>query len=705
MELGILIFAIIAHIGIGVFTYLNNPKSATHRFFLLFTVVASFWAVAQYLSLHQVTSEETLSVIRWSMSAAALYSFSLYLTIHTFPSSKIQISKPWIIGYCVLTAIVFIASQTPLIFADIKGAGSSAEPIPGPGIPLFGITAGYFIIGSIFLLIKRYRKAHGLLKAQLQYMLIGVIGSAFLMFFTNFVLVVFFKITSLIIFGPTYTLIFIGTTAYSIIAHQLFDIRIIVRRTLVYSGLLFFAVVAYGMIVLLFSTLFGRGIEATFQWNVFLQDLVAIMVIAAGFEPLRNWLVRLTDKYLFVGTYDSQVVLAELANTLTNVLGINDAVQAVMKLLTDALRVKTAATIILVRDKDGITVKNLESLGYDSVGQIKQLGTPAGMIKYFDSSKEQVLVLEEVRLLCERAANNSECTGLVKEIESFGADVAVPIRVREKLIGILMLGPKLSGDIFSRDDLQFLDIAAKQTASAIEKSRFYEDDQLKSEFVSIASHELLTPTAAIEGYLSMILDEKMATVDPKAEEYLRKVQSSAHRLGELVKDLLSVSRIESGRIVINKQPVEVSPLINQVIGEIKVKADQAEIGLKYLEPTKPLPKALADPERILQIVTNLVSNAIKYNKAGGKIDITAESDGKFVTVHVTDNGIGISEEHQKHLFEKFYRVHDDSAASEKVGTGLGLYITKSIIEIQGGKIWLESEAGKGSTFSFSLPVA
>ncbi|TSC64914.1 MAG: histidine kinase, partial [Candidatus Berkelbacteria bacterium Gr01-1014_85] len=262
--------------------------------------------------------------------------------------------------------------------------------------------------------------------------------------------------------------------------------------------------------------------------------------------------------------------------------------------------------------------------------------------------------------------------------------------------------------VFTKDDIQFLDIIAKQTASAIEKSRFYQDDQLKSEFVSIASHELLTPTAAIQGYLSMILDEKMAQVDPKAEEYLRKVQNSAHRLAELVTDLLSVSRIEGGRIVINKAPQAVAPLLKQVIDEIKVKADMAHIQLSVeANSLSNLPLIMTDPDRFIQIAMNLISNAIKYGRAGGQVRISAESDtqNQMVVVHVSDNGIGIPAEHLPHLFEKFYRVHDDSAAAEKVGTGLGLYITRSIVELQGGRIWVRSEAGRGSQFSFSLPFA
>lgn len=702
MELLILVLAVAAHFGIGYFTYSHNRKSATNQTFFAFTIVAAIWAVNQSISIHLPTEATTLFSIRLAMLLAACYSFSLFLTIHTFPSSKIQLSRTKLIVLSSLTAIVSVLSMTPLIFSGVVGIGEMAEPTPGPLIALFALTAGFFILGSIYLLIVRFRKARGIERAQLMYLLIGVCGSAFLMFFTNFVMVVLFQNTSLIILGPTYTLVFIGATAYAIIAHQLFDIHVIIKKALVYSGLLLFATVAYSMIIYFFATLSDS--KDAFTVRNFVTNLVAASLIASGFEPLRKWLVKTTDKYLFVGDYNAQEVTAQLAQTLTNVLDIDEALVTMMKAITSALRVKQSATFIVRSDKEkGTYVHRAQSVGYPA--QFK-FGDQSELIAHFTQPGAGAVMMQDLVLKTDtEPADHPRCHALIEELSKIKASAALPIRVSDKLIGILTIGEKLSGDVFTTEDMQFLDITAKQTAAAIEKSRFYEDDQLKSEFVSIASHELLTPTAAIEGYLSMILDEKMAKVDPKAEEYLRKVQSSAHRLAELVKDLLSVSRIESGKIVINKQPVAVSPLIKQVIGEIGIRAHDAKIKLSYEKPPKEPPKILADPDRFIQILTNLISNAIKYNKPKGSITVTVESDKKFVTVHVTDTGIGIGPEHIGHLFEKFYRVHDDSAAAEKIGTGLGLFITRSIVEMQGGKIEVRSEAGKGSDFYFSLPVA
>ncbi len=702
--LTLLILSVIAGFVIGLFVWYQNKTSFTHIFFLLFTSSSSILSTINIISLNQETSTATLDLARWAIFVAILYSLTLFLMIHTFPGKSLKLSPAKLTSLLLISGLVLVLTRTSLIFADIVGTGANSKVVPGPAIPLFALTTGSLILGAITILIRRYRSSSGLLKAQLQTLLLGVVISSLLLFITNFVFVVVLKNASFLVFSPAYFLIFSGFTAYAILAHQLFDIRVIIKRTLVYSGLLLCATIAYSMIIFFFAALFGE--QQVFTARTFVANLIAASIIAIIFEPLRRWLVSVTDKYLFVGEYNAQAVTAQLAETLSSVLDLDEALQTMMTVLTRALRVREAAVFILQTDPEkGLIMRRVQAVGYRSVTELT-LQPNARLLSYFSEKHNSLIVTEELKQQSDAGRQpNPGLVELVQTLDRFQAAIAVPIRVGDKLIGILVMGPKLSGDVYSANDLQFLDVAAKQTAAAIEKSRFYEDDQLKSEFVSIASHELLTPTAAIEGYLSMILDEKMAQVDPKAEEYLRKVQSSAHRLGELVADLLSVSRIEGGRIVVNKQPIEVSPIIQSVTDELKVKADQAGIKLVYLAPAQPLPKALADPDRVAQIVTNLISNAIKYNRPNGSIELSAQTNGRMIIVSVKDSGIGIDAKHLPHLFEKFYRVQDDTAAAEKIGTGLGLYITRSIVELQGGKIGVQSQPGVGSLFSFSLPLA
>jgi len=231
-----------------------------------------------------------------------------------------------------------------------------------------------------------------------------------------------------------------------------------------------------------------------------------------------------------------------------------------------------------------------------------------------------------------------------------------------------------------------------------------EIDKLKDDFLSMASHELNTPIAAIEGYLSMILQEGLGgKIPPKAREYLESVFQSSQRLAHLVKDLLNVSRIESNRIHIIYEEKQIEDVIDQSIMEVMSKAKEAKHALTFEKPKKQLPKTWLDITRITEILINILGNAIKYTPDGGKIVVKATSDDKKIIVAVQDNGKGIPKEREKAVFEKFSQV--DVMKDEVKGTGLGMYIAKKFIELMKGQIWFHSDgANKGTTFYFSLPV-
>lgn len=269
-------------------------------------------------------------------------------------------------------------------------------------------------------------------------------------------------------------------------------------------------------------------------------------------------------------------------------------------------------------------------------------------------------------------------------------------------------------------------------------------DIMKTEFVSVASHELLTPISAIEGYLSMILDEKLVKIeDENAQRFLENSYQSVKRLSRLVSDLLNVSRIEEGRLSVEKADIELSKLIGEVVSELKFKAQNKKIAMSVDLIKKPPLNTYADSDKVKEVLINLAGNAIKFTKEGGQIEIKAdvwptekvksESEGidqlaqehvgskqmltseinenlrtmvgsEQYVISVKDNGVGISKDDMRKLFQKFSRVGDWNVMRAQ-GTGLGLYISKSLIEMHHGQIWAKSEGlGKGTTFYFSLPL-
>ena len=228
-------------------------------------------------------------------------------------------------------------------------------------------------------------------------------------------------------------------------------------------------------------------------------------------------------------------------------------------------------------------------------------------------------------------------------------------------------------------------------------------DRMKTEFVSQVSHELRTPLTAIKGFTDLMLDGDAGDVNEEQAEYLGIVKSNADRLVALINDLLDVSRIESGRIKLNLAVVDVAKILDGVVAMMRPLLEAKHQSLT-LSTDDGLPAAWGDHDRVVQVATNLVSNAHKYTQEGGSIEVSARREGDLVRVAVRDNGMGIAAEDLPRLFSRFFRV-DNSMTREIGGTGLGLSIVKSIVEMQGGTVAVESAPGAGSTFSFTVPIA
>jgi PAS domain S-box-containing protein len=228
-----------------------------------------------------------------------------------------------------------------------------------------------------------------------------------------------------------------------------------------------------------------------------------------------------------------------------------------------------------------------------------------------------------------------------------------------------------------------------------------EADRAKTEFISTVSHELRTPMTSIKGYADLLLIGAAGAVNENQQRFLSVIKANADRLSILVNDLLDISRIESGRVKLELKPIAVESLLDAVVTSLHGKFEEKHLAIQVVLPAGDLPRVLADRDRVMQILTNLVGNAYQYTPSGGSVTVRAHASGEFVQIDVADTGIGISPENQSKVFERFYRV-DDPNVNEFPGTGLGLAIVKSLIEMHDGHIWLQSELGKGTTFSFTL---
>ena len=249
----------------------------------------------------------------------------------------------------------------------------------------------------------------------------------------------------------------------------------------------------------------------------------------------------------------------------------------------------------------------------------------------------------------------------------------------------------------------FLVIAVRLWDYVLLYKKIKELDKMKNEFISIASHELRTPITSIKGYSSMVLDGTMGKINDDVKNAAKVIKDSSVRLGTLVEDLLNVSRIEQNRIQINLQVISPKKIIEEAITELKVQAKNKNLSLKFLPHNKKLPLLNIYPEKLKQILINLIGNSIKYTNKGGIEIKTQEKENKFLEIIIKDTGIGMTSKEKEKLFQKFYRVKNED--TEKItGTGLGLWITKELVEMMDGKITLDSIKDVGTQINLIFKI-
>jgi PAS domain S-box-containing protein len=364
---------------------------------------------------------------------------------------------------------------------------------------------------------------------------------------------------------------------------------------------------------------------------------------------------------------------------------------------------KVISSIILSAIEDGVVL-------LDAEGNIQSFNKGASEMTGWSQSEAQSLRCDSVfRLEDERntpyTVETNPFNRIFKEGTTIHDDRAIMVTRSDKRIAIsISLSP-------------VTDEAGKVTAAVAifrDVSDARAQEASRAEFISTASHEMRTPVAAIEGYLALALNDKVATIDDRARNYLTKAHSSTQHLGKLFQDLLTSSKAEDGRLSSHPVVTEMGSLLQHLTDDLKFSAQKKGLFAEFIMGSsdvidasaganllKPLYFVHADPDRLREVITNLFDNACKYTESG-KVTIGLTANDDVVQFYVRDTGSGIPAEDLPHLFQKFYRV-DSSATRTIGGTGLGLFICRKIIELYAGRIWVESEVGKGSTFFVNLP--
>jgi signal transduction histidine kinase len=361
-------------------------------------------------------------------------------------------------------------------------------------------------------------------------------------------------------------------------------------------------------------------------------------------------------------------------------------------------------------------------------------GTSVDQIKPFiDSEKEFFLdaIKDEKTLSSIEMSKDNPLKEKIKDVFKIGVFVISPVLPKEGVQGFLFVGAERSDLIITEGDEELITILANHLGQALENARLFEKtwhahqelenrveertrelslaleevkkvSKRKSDFVSSVSHELRTPLTSIKGYASILLAGKLGTVPEEVQRRLEKINKHSDELVQFVNDLLDISRIESGRVIMKILPLSLKNIVDEVSDLLSVQLKDKGITFVSDIPSD-LPDVLMDNNQIKRVFINLVNNAIKYTPQG-RITVQTRELEHEVQIDISDTGCGIPEDAVDKIFEEFYRV--DSAQNQEIkGTGLGLSLVKNIIEAHKGKIWVKSKVGSGSTFSFTLPKA
>ena len=418
---------------------------------------------------------------------------------------------------------------------------------------------------------------------------------------------------------------------------------------------------------------------------------------AVGIENAR--LFTLTDQEL-ASRVEELSVMQRIDRELNASLEINRAMRITLEW---AMRQSNAeAGLIGMLADNETTLRVMAEQGYSDLKErfasgVKLLDMPAAQSAIKTSQPQQVSLQAD--------ADESILPGAHTQI-------VIPIRREADVIGLIMLESVSD----SQQDVAFLSRLSDHAAIAISNAQLYEEVQAandaKSEFVSFVAHELKNPMTSIKGYTELLSGGAVGPINEMQANFLHTIHSNVERMSTLVSDLNDNSKIEAGRLRLDYKAVDVLDLVDEATRSTTRQIEDKKQEIKTQVPSS-LPQVWADRTRVSQVLVNLISNANKYTPESGKIVVGAEvSDNqwdpegaaKVVHVWVKDDGIGISPEDQQKIFSKFFRS-DDQKAREAPGTGLGLNITKSLVEMQGGKIWFDSEFRKGTTFNFTIPVA
>jgi len=705
---------------LGLVVLLRNVHDTNARLLGLLTLTAILWSFANYATNHVSGYNLQVFTNKLSLAIGFLLIQCVWLLSLYFPK-KISIHKFQRRTALLLTPIlIFMTLFTPAIVASV---------VYRPEKNITDINIGNFfyfyvlmaLISFIFFTYNFYKSYRSKSLTQMQHQQVLYTAAGLLLSFlwailTAAVIPSLANSWEISKYGPAGTLFMVAFIAFAIVRHKLFDIRLVVARSLAY--VLSLGTIGLVTFVLLFgiSTWLENAGVKPFYIRVFF--VIVTVLLAVAYPSMKRFFGRLTNRLFYRDAYETQDLLNDFNQAIVSTIEID-------KLLTNAARViqkylkPTYCSFVLYGAQAGSArllhtsgTKLSEDLISKTRGHIAKAKGKIISVDVLDSGDDSLkMILQQI-------------------------DAAMLVRITKSTsvegVGYIIMGYKKSGTVYNSQDTAAIGIIANELAIAIENALRFEEiqtfaatlqekvddatrrlrltneklrqlDQTKDDFISMASHQLRTPLTSVKGYVSMVLDEDAGKVSPQQRKLLDQAFISSQRMVYLIADLLNVSRLKTGKFIIEAKPTNLAEVVESELEQLKETAKGRDLKLLFQRP-KSFPSLNLDETKIRQVIMNFSDNAIYYTPAGGTITVGLVDKPESVELTVSDNGIGVPKSEQHHLFTKFYRAGNAKKARPD-GTGLGLFMAQKVIVAQGGAIIFHSEENRGSTFGFSFPKA
>lgn len=686
-------------------------------YFAAFMFAAVFWALGDAMMLYAKNSDVAYIGVLMFYVAPLVTTFFVLCFSEAFPANKPI--KPWKFALYSIPLLVYFFGI--LLFPDfilktieITASGQNVITHQSLGYKIYNLYFNvYFFLAYIYL-YRTLRHSSGYQKAQLRYTLSAVIVTSFLAVITN-LLLPNLGIGQYVWAGPIFMIFFAIMISLAIVKHRLFDIRLIVVRSLTYLALIGVVGFLYGFLAFNAASLLTGGGTVSIEQRILFTTLA--VGIAFTFQPLKKFLDKITNKFFYRDAYDPQALISNLNNVLIGNIELNNLLNSSSEIIGNTLKAEFCFFGIRETSNNPRRIVGMhpKEFNEEDISRVRDLTT---------QTRKKMIATDEL----------TESQHALREV-LVRHDISILVRLTDTPVketeglGYIILGPKKSGNPYSSQDQKVLEIIADEMVIAIQNALRFEEiqnfaetlqekvdeatknlrkaneklkklDETKDDFISMASHQLRTPLTSVKGYVSMVLEGDVGKISNKQRELLDQAFVSSQRMVYLIADLLNVSRLRTGKFIIEAKPTNLADVVEGEINQLTETAKGRGLKLTYKKP-KDFPVLMLDETKIRQVIMNFADNAIYYTPSGGHIVVGLEDTGETVEFTVTDDGIGVPKEEQHHLFNKFYRAGNAKKARPD-GTGLGLFMAKKVVVAQEGAIIFKTQEGKGSTFGFSF---